>query len=322
MELNEYELEALQELEKEKKIGEIQKSGLTLEQIRLEKEAKFKAMGVPIPMPVAQPHMIKNINNPSALSKIEEIKRGNKKNLFNKIDAIAEGKLNTFQEIPVPQPSQNQQRNKNQNPNFKKPGAVTGSPSPKIQTFDVPSAIQDPALLEIMENFNNTDSRSVGAYSTTQIKDDTGTDFISNIRGKLQNKLKDKATTLEQNNYTHFAQQSQPVASPVISTTSPLLASGMVLIDENDLKKKIYAISQSIFKKEIAKVEDAIKLSEQKFAKSLFDVKNILNEYLKMPKNIIVESDKVKKAEIVGENIVKINGKFYKLSPVTLKTKE
>lgn len=70
---------------------------------------------------------------------------------------------------------------------------------------------------------------------------------------------------------------------------------GYSLINDEDLTNKIISISSKISKEMIKKV---------------------LSEYISQKGKTIVESDKVKKAEVVGENLVKINGKVFKLTPV------
>ena len=44
--------------------------------------------------------------------------------------------------------------------------------------------------------------------------------------------------------------------------------------------------------------------------------KNIILEFGKNGKSILVETAKIKKAEIVADNKVKIDGKFYKLTEI------
>jgi hypothetical protein len=45
-------------------------------------------------------------------------------------------------------------------------------------------------------------------------------------------------------------------------------------------------------------------------------VKQIILEFAKSGKEILVESDRIKKAEIVAKDKVKINGKLYKLTEI------
>jgi hypothetical protein len=75
---------------------------------------------------------------------------------------------------------------------------------------------------------------------------------------------------------------------------------GQVLhMTEEEFKKKVISIS-----KQVAEI-----VSKQM-------IKNVIIEYAKAGQDIIVESKKIKKAEIVDKNKVKIDGKVYKLTLV------
>jgi len=50
-------------------------------------------------------------------------------------------------------------------------------------------------------------------------------------------------------------------------------------------------------------------------------IESVLEDFLKNKKENIVESEKIKKAEIIKENLVKIENQYYKLTPVTVKKK-
>ena len=69
---------------------------------------------------------------------------------------------------------------------------------------------------------------------------------------------------------------------------------------EEEFKKKVISLSTAVAKKISASM-----------------IKKIILEYVKSGKDIIVESKSIKKAEIIGKNKVRIEGKIYKLTPVT-----
>jgi hypothetical protein len=46
-----------------------------------------------------------------------------------------------------------------------------------------------------------------------------------------------------------------------------------------------------------------------------------MTEFLTSQPGLIKENEKIKKAEIVQEGVVKIDGKFFKLTPVSIKKK-
>jgi hypothetical protein len=74
----------------------------------------------------------------------------------------------------------------------------------------------------------------------------------------------------------------------------------MLQMTEEEFKKKVISISKQV----------AEMVSKQM-------IKNVIIEYAKAGQDIIIESKKVKKAEIVDKNKVKIDGKVYKLTLVS-----
>lgn len=50
-------------------------------------------------------------------------------------------------------------------------------------------------------------------------------------------------------------------------------------------------------------------------------IKKFMSEYLMSEPGLIRESDKVKKAEILQENLIKMGGKYFKITPVSVKKK-
>jgi len=292
-------MEYNEELERQRALEEIAKQGLTPEQLQMAKMQKLQAMGLPIPLPKpAGQQSVRNVKNPAAMSKLEEIKRGANKNFFKKVELISDGVM--------PDKIDKVLSSMESKPN---------SPSGHKQGVSAPIDEGLPPIKPLPSEFKNIEDELYGNSNKP------GTSVIGNPyqQGPISEEqaiynaqaIKNKFfATVEQKQAAALAQQQQfvqqpyipPVALPTIpvavATTTPNIHSGMYLIDEEDLKKKIISISSQVAKK----------ISEQ-------TIKTVLSEYLKISKNTIVETEKIKKAELVGENTVKIDGKVYKLVP-------
>jgi hypothetical protein len=85
-------------------------------------------------------------------------------------------------------------------------------------------------------------------------------------------------------------------AQPNVQNNHNVANSGQRLINENELRETITTISTQLIKK-------------------------FMSEFLTSEPRLIKESEKIKKAEIIKDDIVKIEGKFFKLTPVTIKKK-
>ncbi len=116
--------------------------------------------------------------------------------------------------------------------------------------------------------------------------DNHGGEFISDIKNRLAEKFTKTGQVNGQVvlNENHNKSQGQVVPS------------GYKLINETELKDTITSISSQLIKK-------------------------FMSEFLTSQPSLIKESEKIKKAEVVREDIVKIDGKLFKLTPVTLKKK-
>lgn len=86
----------------------------------------------------------------------------------------------------------------------------------------------------------------------------------------------------------------------------PVIPQGMIVINEEDLKKKIINISSQIVKKYTEAIAE--KVSEQM-------IRKVLSEYVKQPKPTLNETSNIKQAEVIGNNTVKIDGQVYTLVP-------
>ena len=293
---------------------------------RLQQEKKLKMFqenGYPMPMPVV------SAAHPAILNKIQQIKAGLKKNEFNDIiyKEVQDVNAPVHMNVPLNKKAQQQQRR----PGTDAAPKAGGIPPPEL--FHAAPQGMDSSLMEaerilfgdtgpakpvarqpiqgqtyagvgnrINELAQPTDEEA--AYNTQNIVQK----FHANISQK-QAALQQQQAMMQQQpmvNPNQFYNGQQPVQMPYpYPVQQPMLPPGTMLVNEEDLKKKIINISTQVAKK----------ISENM-------IKTVLSEYLKQSKNTIVESERVKKAEVVGENIVKIDGKIFKLVPATVKVKE
>ncbi len=285
----------------QKKLQNLQKAGMTH-----------------IPQAPINPGFVSKTGSPTAMSKLDEIKRGMKKGEFSKI--IYQG-----DKIPMDKSQQQQmqqraaQQRRGGNPAQQQQVSSSTAPTaPPSQLFEKIAPVYSNELAEAERILNGDLGMSVSRPGQSfnradlanqpQGPDDGGADFVRNFAPKfyssLQEKQRQQAQVPVQENQYYQQQDSyqpQPGFQPPIAAPAQI-KSGMIIIDEEDLKKKIISISTQVSKK----------VAEQM-------IKSVLSEYLKISKNTIVESEKVKKAEIVGENVVKIDGKLFKLVPATVK---
>lgn len=111
--------------------------------------------------------------------------------------------------------------------------------------------------------------------------DMNGSDFLNNFRQKLQAKATTNTSTKPSSNYGFKTQYQQPQ------------------VDLNEIEDKIYQISSEVAKK----------IAQE-------TIKEVLDQYLSKKTNLNENTfTKVK------EDIIKIGSKYYKLTPVTIKSK-
>jgi hypothetical protein len=123
-------------------------------------------------------------------------------------------------------------------------------------------------------------------YVSDMNEESNGSEFINDIKSRLAEK---------------FSRTTQPAGQVVLNENKSqnnvnTVPAGHILINENQLRETITTISTQLIKK-------------------------FMSEFLTSEPGLIKESDKIKKAEIIKEDIVKIDGRFFKLTPVTIKKK-
>ncbi len=123
-------------------------------------------------------------------------------------------------------------------------------------------------------------------YVADTNQESDGSEFINDIRSRLAEKF------------------SKPNSGQL---------NGQVVLSENSIKQQNASAGNMVINEE--------KLKETITTISTQLIKKFMSEFLTSEPGLIKESDKIKKAEVVQEGVVKIDGKFFKLTPVTLKKK-
>ena len=238
---------------------------------------KFKDMGIPSPMTPIDPALLKNANaDPDKLRKLDEIRNGLKKNEFR---AFIDKSTPTkqFEEVPVPKAKKN--------PNAPK------SQTPEIKSFSPDSSSSSEASLLERAMYGETSN----PYTENR-KSDSSNQAYSPVPRIMQEEANDDPNGSRFLSEFKSRMRSSASAKPFVKTSqsSQNIQNGFV-ISEEELEERIVSISTQVSKDMIKKV---------------------MTESIKSGSGIILETDKVKKAEIVGNGIIRLGGKLYKLTPV------
>lgn len=290
--------------------------------LRIQRMQKFQSMGIPTPQaPQVAISTVHTIKDPRMLEIFNAVKSGAKRKEFSKIVHQGEKPLPASQHLNRQQQARQAGRNGNQ-PESTRPinkvelfqeAPVFNNDLAEAERilngdFDTPRRPANPANPNQLppvdrqgltyENMNDGDN---GARFTNEFK----TKFHSTLQEKQRNVQYQQPAVNPQHGYT---QQYQPQPQNVQYPNSPIIQSGMIVISEEDLKKKIINYSSQICKK----------IVEQVINTEIAQVKKLLTEFVKQQggKGTITETATIKKAEIVGNNSIKMNGKIYKLTEV------
>jgi len=243
------------------------------EQILQERMEKFKALNIPMPMKPIDPS---TINRTSGNPLIQKIKNGALKEQFGNI--LSKGTPNKgFNPLPIPKTKQ-------------KPGQPQTN-SPKVESFQPSTTGLDAEAKRMEALLYGGGGGSASSYSDTlseQVEpglDSYGDNIpVRDVRAEFHQRMQQKGTQPSQE-YMQYAQQPQPNSH-----------GNNINLTEEEFKRRVIAISRAVAKKVSSEM-----------------IKQVILEYVKSGKDIIVESKNIKKAEIVGAGKVKIEGKVYKL---------
>lgn len=230
-----------------------------------ERLKKFQQLGIPIPTSNEEVTM-QAVKNKDMLLKLEQIKRGAKKNDFKEIIQKTEGIV--LNEAPV--------NNQNFGNNSQKRGFQTKTNVP-LQSF-TPAASNSEALAMERMLYGDDNSISQNPY----VNENSESYPVTDYRQKLEERLNKKMSSSE--------------SSPYLKNS---LAAKNVSLQEEQIVEMVSELSKKI---------------ASETAKDT--VKKIILEFAKSGKEILVESTKIKKAEIVAKDKVRIEGKLYKLTEI------
>lgn len=252
-------------------------------QLKEERLKKFKGMGIPAPMAPVDPALLKNINaDPEKLKKLDAIRNGLKKNEF--IAFIGKSTpTKQFESVPTPKQRKN-------------PNAPKAVDVPEIKAFSPDKSSSSEAELLEGAMYGETTSRP-NPYSE-RVAEETSNQGYTPIPRIVQEESNDDPTgsrfIAEFKSRMRSTASSRPTEKIQVVERTQQRQSGLSITEE-ELNKKIVELATQVSKNMI---------------------KRVISESAKSGSGIILETDKVKKVEIVGNGVVKMNGKLYKLTPV------
>lgn len=244
---------------------------------------RFKSMGVPTPLkPIDPTEFQVPVKNVEFAKKLAALKNGQARDVVENF--IAKEGLIKEGPAPLPVPAPKGGRNTGVNPNA--PAQPNKKAPPPLAAFaPTPIAGGGSELFEAM-NLANVLEKEVA--SPTQAQSQRG-----NPRHLTENSLPDPTGRQFTTGFRNDLLERLEKKSAMAEQYQEQVPAGYVMINEEELEVKIVNISSQIAKKMMSKV---------------------LSEYM-ASKKTITESATVKKAEIVGKNVVKIDGKLYNITP-------
>ncbi len=249
---------------------------------------RFNHMKIPVPTAPVQ-SVTTNVLNKDMLKKIQEIRNGNLKQEFKQFENKTNQNLSGGHvDVPV-------FNSKNKKPTVNEKSIIESENKKDIPKLEEFTSKPDPNLDAVKGLFEDSGFSSMSNYGKQASDIDGGSGFVNDIRSKFHEQMQKKISenTLR-NNYQPQMQQIP-------------LQSGMIMLNEEDLKKKIISIAKPVAKQVATEI-----------------IKQVLNEYLKTiktPTEPIVATkvnestkNKITQAEILPGNKIKINGKIYNIS--------
>lgn len=176
-------------------------------------------------------------------------------------------------------------KSKNSQTQTKEQPKVMPKPTTSGPSFDVyERALYGDSTSTMNESYERNPAPSRNYIADIE-QESNGSEFINDIRSRLADKFT-KSNPGQVNGQVRLNENAN----------NHNVAPGSIVINEAQLRDTITSISTQLIKK-------------------------FMSEFLTSEPGLIKESDKIKKAEIVQEGVVKIDGKFFKLTPVTIKRK-
>jgi hypothetical protein len=247
-----------------------------------ERMRKFRDMGIPLPMAPVDPATVQlPVRNTEFAKKLMEIRNGAKK---EELSTFIEKEKAQAVFKPLEMPAKKNAHGKAQ---AKPLTENIAKPSISGPSFDV----YEKTLYGEGSNSNESNERTSGSgrnYVSDMGSDSNGSDFITNMKHRLAEKFTNSGKVQQSGQVILNENQDK--------SQGQVIPAGYTLVNENKLKDTITSISTQLIKK-------------------------FMSEFLTSQPNLIKENEKIKKAEIIKEDIVKIDGKLFKLTPVTIKKK-
>lgn len=271
---------------------------------------KYRKMG--IPMPISQAEMNESANvrrggNKDMLSKIEMIRKGAKKNDFKSIIQKVEGggivNKNIHQDIPVSKPGQKGQNGQNVKTvaveNYRPEGGSSEALEAERIMFGGSSSVPERVVSQPQQTAHGVQPSIDENYGPPvdwrqKIQDRFKVDVISDLPSK----------------------HNQPVES---TRQEGFLNNSVMQKKLNELENRMQDMAIEVAEQMAVKVvnEMVAEIATEVSRKTAIETtKKIILEFGKAGKQILVETSKVKKAEIISKDKVKIEGKIYKLTEV------
>ena len=271
---------------------------------------KYKKMGIPMPLPTNEiattPSQIAEAKGNPMWAKLEAIKKGANKGTFQNI--IAKSEKITHPNAPPPSMPVN-----------KKTGQQPVTKSVALESFQVAKTKEDYEIERMLGGGGYSEPSVVYNPQNPQAPPTQQQLYeaqIPNTEAYGPPSSMDYQTKMAERLKEKYGVQLQPKANAVVQQSQ----SG--LINEAYVKKELHELED--------RMQDMIMDVAETFAKKMVEefatkiaretakdtVKKIIIELAKSGKNIIVESNKVKQAEVVAKDKVKIGGKIYKLTEV------
>jgi hypothetical protein len=261
-----------------------------------ERLRKFKEMGIPEPMAPIDPGTVQApVRNLDFAAKLAALKSGQKKQELNTfIEKSTPAPIPGFVPLEIPSTKNkkpiNEQGDKVDKKNLPALQEFKAQPIPGIGV-DLGKVLYEDDRIAAVTGMREPDPTSPNYIKASQIargysaevEDSNPSNFFDSIKQKLAQK----------NNMA--SQQIREGRQPMANETAIHSQ-----VDDEQIRQYITEISTGVCKKLI---------------------KQFMSEYLASEPSLIKESDKIKKAEIVKEDIVKIDGRFFKLTPVQVKKK-
>lgn len=243
---------------------------------------RFRSMGIPVPMEKpAFEQPVVNVRDPKMLQRIQEIRSGAKKGEFNTI--LSTGDKNAgFKPLPEPKIK-----------GKPKSGELT-TKAPQLESFAPATSASELALAASL--FDDAPSaapvapsqRGVGSRIMESTNNDSnGSDFLSDLRSRIQSKASTGGfQTPAQTSGFGFREQAPKIQAESMS----------------GLETIVQSIATDVAKKVASET-----------------IKTVLDEYLSKRTNLNEGVQNTYKK--VKDDIVLIEGKYYKLVPVKVKSK-